>query len=83
MGSEVVIGSYGHIVVPEALLRELGLESGDVLTARTDGGRIVLEPRSALLARIRQRLATVPPEVSLVDELIDERRREVRRATSG
>lgn len=80
---DVVIGPYGRIVVPAALRRELGLEQGDVLAARAEEGRIVLEPRSAVLARIRRQLAVIPADVSLVDELIADRRNEARRETSG
>ncbi len=39
----------------------------------------MLERRDAILSRLRQRLATVPAEVSMVDELIAERREEVNR----
>jgi AbrB family looped-hinge helix DNA binding protein len=82
MSTKVVIGPRGRIVVPAALRRELGLAPGDVLAARVEEGRIVLEPRSAVLARIRQRLSVVPEDVSLVDELVTERRSEARRESS-
>lgn len=66
-------------MVPASLRRELGIETGDVLIARAEGGRLVLEPRDAILARLRSRFASLPPGVSLVDELIAERREEARR----
>lgn len=36
----------------------------------------MLERRKAILARLRERLRVVPADVSLVDELIAERRKE-------
>lgn len=78
-GARVRVGPQGRIVVPAALRRRLGIEAGDVLVARAEDDRLVLERREAVLARIRQRFAHIPPEVSLVDELIAERRREAAR----
>jgi AbrB family looped-hinge helix DNA binding protein len=79
----VTIGPQGRLVVPASLRRQLGLEPGDRLIARVEDGRLVLEPRSAVLARVRQMFAHVPPEVSLVDELIAERRAEAAREDAG
>ena len=65
------------MVVPAPLRHELGLKPGDVLVARADKDRLVLERREAVLARIQAEFAAaVPPGVSLVDELIAERRKE-------
>jgi len=47
--------------------------------ARVEGDGIVLEPRAAALRRLRELFAHVPRDVSLVDELIAERREEARR----
>lgn len=76
---EVTIGPQGRLVVPAPLRRRLGIEVGDVLVARADDDRLVLERRDAVLARIRARLAVVPAEVSMVDELIAERREAAKR----
>ena len=46
---------------------------------RLEDNRLVLEKRETILARLRDRFRRVPPEVSLADELIRERREEVRR----
>lgn len=73
------VGPQGRIVVPAALRRRLGIEAGDVLVARADDGRLVLEPRDAILAQIQQLFDHIPPDVSLVDELIAERREEAAR----
>jgi hypothetical protein len=44
-----------------------------------EDGRIVLEKREQVLARLRRRFEKVPGEVSLANELISERREEARR----
>jgi AbrB family looped-hinge helix DNA binding protein len=76
---EVTVGPQGRLVVPATLRRRLGIEAGDVLIASAQQDRLVLEPRDAILSRVRQRLAVVPAEVSMVDELIAERREEAKR----
>lgn len=76
---EVTVGPQGRLVVPAPLRRRLGIEAGDVLVARADSDRLVLERRDAILARVRGRLAVVPADVSMVNELIAERRDEVKR----
>lgn len=80
---EVTVGPQGRLVVPAPLRKRLGIEPGDVLVARADDDRLVLERRDAVLARVRTRLASVPAEVGMVDELITERRDEVKRELSG
>jgi AbrB family looped-hinge helix DNA binding protein len=76
---EVTVGPQGRLVVPAPLRRRLGIEAGDVLVARAQDDRLVLERRDAILARVRGRLVGVPGEVSMVDELIAERREEAKR----
>jgi AbrB family looped-hinge helix DNA binding protein len=76
---EVTVGPQGRLVVPAPLRRSLGIAVGDVLVARAQDDRLVLERRDAILARLRGRLATVPDDVSMVDELIAERRGEAKR----
>jgi AbrB family looped-hinge helix DNA binding protein len=75
---EVTVGPQGRLVVPASLRRRLGIEPGDVLIASARQDRLVLERRDAVLARVRQRLLAVPADVSMVDELIAERREEVK-----
>jgi AbrB family looped-hinge helix DNA binding protein len=76
---DVTVGPQGRLVVPAPLRHRLGIKAGDVLVARADDDRLVLERRDAILARIRARLAVVPVDVSMVDELIAERREEAKR----
>ena len=75
----VKVGPKGRVVVPAPIRRELGIEEGTELMARVEGDGIVLEPRAAALRRLRELFAHVPRDVSLVDELIAERREEARR----
>lgn len=72
--SEVRLGPQGRLVIPAALRRALAFEPGQVLVARAEGDRLVLEKREVVLARLRGRFSVVPAEVSLSDELIAERR---------
>ncbi len=76
---EVTVGPQGRLVVPAPLRRELGLQPGDVLVARVEDDRLVLEPRDAILEKWRKRFSVIPADISLVDELIAERRKEAER----
>jgi AbrB family looped-hinge helix DNA binding protein len=79
----VRMGPQGRIVVPAELRRELGLDEGSTLNATTRGGRLILEPRSVVLGRMRRRFADTPESTSLSRELIDDRRDEGRREDEG
>lgn len=63
--------------MPVELRRELDLEEGSELAIRSDGRRLILEPRSEVLRRLRRRFADV--DVSLADELAADRAEEARR----
>ncbi len=66
-------------MVPAELRRELGIEPGSRLVAYTDNGRLVVESWDHLADRLQDEVARhVPPGVSLVEELIAERRMEAR-----
>lgn len=73
----VTLGPQGRIVVPAAVRRELGLEEGTPLAVRTEGRRLILEPRGEVLRRIRARYAKGGKRLS--DELLRDRRNEARR----
>ena len=74
----VTVGPQGRLVIPAPLRRELGITPGSVLAARVEDGHLILEPRDAVLARIRSRFKPADG-VSLARELIRERREEARR----
>jgi len=74
--NEVQIGVQGRVVIPAALRKALNLKPGDRLLARRVGESLVLERREAVERRLRERFRHVPEDVSLVDELIADRRAE-------
>lgn len=74
--NEVQVGAQGRLVIPAALRKALGLKPGDRLIARQEGESLVLERREAIGKRLQDRFRHIPKEVSLVDELIAERRAE-------
>ena len=73
----VRLGPQGRLVVPVELRRELSLHEGSELTIRSEGHRLILEPRAEVLRRLRGRFRR-PTEagVSLADELLADRREE-------
>jgi bifunctional DNA-binding transcriptional regulator/antitoxin component of YhaV-PrlF toxin-antitoxin module len=74
------VGTQGRIVLPRGLREELGAEEGAVYAARVEDGALILEPPERVLRRLQDRAsAASPSDVSWVDELIAERRHEVRR----
>ncbi len=77
--AEIRVDPQGRLVIPAPLRKTLGIDPGDTLMVRLEDNRLILEKRETILARLRDRFRRVPPEVSLADELIRERREEVRR----
>ncbi len=65
--------------MPVELRRELGVVAGEALVARVQDGRLVIERRADVLVRLQARFAGVPPGVSLVDELLADRRGDLER----
>jgi len=69
----LTLAPNGRLVIPVAMRAALGLEAGSKLVARLVDGAIVLEPVGDAIARAQAMVARyVPPNVSLVDELIAE-----------
>jgi len=67
--------SGGRLQVPADIRRLLGLNDGDPVTMRVVDGELHVRPLRDALARVRSRLREhLPPDVSLSDELITERR---------
>jgi AbrB family looped-hinge helix DNA binding protein len=75
----VRVGPQGRIVIPAHIRRVLDIRPGEILIARVEDGRLVLETRDQILTRLQATFANVPREVSLADELTAERREEARR----
>lgn len=78
MPGKISVGPDGSVVIPASITKTLALKAGDVLFVRIHDGEIHLLTRAAVTRRV-QALARefVPPGVSLVDELLEDRRREV------
>lgn len=73
----VKLGKQGRLVIPAPLRQELGLEMGEELVARVENGRLIFEPRAAVVKRLRERFKDIKD--SLADELLAERRKEAAR----
>jgi AbrB family looped-hinge helix DNA binding protein len=68
----------GRIVVPAALRKAMGLEVGDEILLRLEGGEARLYTREQAIRRAQELVRRYVPEgESLADELLEERRREV------
>lgn len=71
------IGPGGRVVIPAAYRAALGVKEGDALIMRLEGEGLRLVSYDTETRLIREMIARYVPEgVSLVDELIRERRRE-------
>ncbi len=81
--AKVIAG--GKIVIPADLRRELGIKDGDSLAIERDAhGAMVLKTFSQVVREVQA--AFLPhrdPTVSVVDELIADRRAEARREDEG
>jgi AbrB family looped-hinge helix DNA binding protein len=74
------VTSGGRLVLPAELRAELGLRDGDAVSLRLEGQQIVVEPYAHVVKRIQDKWRRhIPPDRSLVDELIAERRAEAAR----
>ncbi len=79
VSDEVQVGAQGRLVIPAALRKAMGLEAGDQLIVRQQGGTLVLERREAIAKRLQSRFRHIPKAVDLADELIADRRAEAAR----
>ncbi len=71
---EVQLGAQGRLVIPAPLRKALNLSQGDCLVARKEGDSLVLERREAVEQRLWEMFRKIPSDVSLVDEVVSERR---------
>jgi AbrB family looped-hinge helix DNA binding protein len=82
--AKLKIGPGGRVVIPAAIREKLGLNEGDALMATFENGELRLV---SLVESVRQAQALVrgfvPAGVSLVDELLEDRRREVLKEQRG
>ena len=74
------IGAGGQFVLSEEALRSAGLREGDTVFVHASEGEIqLLSSRTAMQQAQAMGRKLIPEGVSLVDELIEQRRREVGR----
>lgn len=75
-----LIGPGGRVVIPAAFRQKIGVEDGDNVLMVLEDGEIRLVGRDAAIARAQALVAKyVTEDVSLVGELLADRRREAAR----
>ncbi len=75
--TRTAVGPGGRVVIPAAYRKVLGIKEGDAVFIRLDGEELRLVSDETEVRRVRELIARhVPEGVSLVDELIRDRRRE-------
>lgn len=74
------VGANGRVVIPVAYRKALGLKSGGQIIFRMEDDQVQITTMKLNLERARRRVRKyVEPGVSLVDELIAERREAAKR----
>ena len=74
----VVVGPGGRVVIPAAYREALGIEEGGAVFMRLEADELRVVEDETEVRRVREMIARhVPEGVSLVDDLLRERRREV------
>ena len=75
-----VVETGGRVAIPPAFLDALRLSEGDSIVLSLEGDELRVYGQGAAIRRVQRLVAQhVPADVSLVDELIAERRREAQR----
>ena len=75
-----VVETGGRVTVPAAFMEALGVSEGDSVVLSLEGDEVRLYGQDAAIRRVQRLVARyVPADVSLADELLSERRREVAR----
>lgn len=69
------LGEGGDVVLPPSVVESFGFKPGQVVVAVREGESLVIRSRAETLRRVQARMRELVPEgVSMVDELIAERR---------
>jgi bifunctional DNA-binding transcriptional regulator/antitoxin component of YhaV-PrlF toxin-antitoxin module len=80
MTETAILGESGRFVVPARFRKQMGWEFGDKLTLEVVENELrVVSVRQAIRSAQEMVARRVPAGVSLVDELIEDRKNEVRR----
>ena len=84
-GVWVKIGPGGRIVIPAPMRKALGLGEGDHVVIYAQDDQLNVVPKDVALRRVQDLVARYAPDdgTSWVDELLEERRREVEREERG
>ncbi|MGH3782365.1 MAG: AbrB/MazE/SpoVT family DNA-binding domain-containing protein [Pseudonocardiaceae bacterium] len=84
--TELVAAENGRVVIPVQVRRAAGIEPGQRLVVYVEDGRVVIEERGHLLARVQDEAIAAAEAAgrggSVVDELIADRRAEAAREAS-
>ena len=74
------INENGRVVIPAAFRKALGINPGDVIILRLDDDELRITTMKSRIERAQRRARQyIKPGVSLVDELIAERREQAKR----
>lgn len=80
--ADIQFGAQGRVVVPAPIRKAIGFRPGDTLVAWVEDDRLVIEKPESVERRIRARFRK-SGDRSLAEELIAERREEVRRESGS
>lgn len=79
---KVELGAGGRLVIPAAMRAALGMKEGDKVLVRLEGNELRIYTYEEATRRAQEMVRSfVSPGVSLVDELIADRRAEAARET--
>ena len=77
---DVQLGPGGRVVIPAVYREAMQVKEGDRLMARVvDGELRLITPKMAIAWAQKMVRETIPGDLSLVDDLLEERRREFER----
>jgi AbrB family looped-hinge helix DNA binding protein len=77
---KVELGAGGRLVIPAPMRAALGMREGDKVLVRLEGNELRIYTYDEAMRRAQEIVRSfVPPDVSLVDELIADRRAEAAR----
>ena len=77
---KVELGAGGRLVIPAPMRAALGMKEGDKLLVRLEGNELRIYTYQEAMRRAQELVRSfVPADVSLVDELIADRRAEAAR----
>lgn len=82
--ARVQVGSGGRVVIPAEMRTAMGVGEGDILSAQVIDGELRLLSQEMAIRKAQELVRRYIPEgVSLVDQLIEERRSEAAREGSA